>query len=398
MLEVAFCYRVYPPLYEKSYSTNAVNGLILQKKGNRFPHAVIVDSHFENGTASNAGVRINDGFLFARNVELLGYGAGIKKGDSTVAASGMIAEYSSGSFKAFSESRVRSGIVKSMNMTVEDYPLIAWEENFNDWANVNDYGVVGDGVTDDMAAVQLAMNAGKKVVFFPKNNYRISGTVSIPSTVTQVQGAGVWIEAGGVKFDVNALAQGTLLLKDLELASGSIKHSVKRHLFLESTSSAGNVYTSFLTDSGAKVFTNNTHGFARLDGTIKHIKAYVRWVNNEKADYFQLNAGINSSLWVFGFKTEKTFSVIKARDGAKMEVLGGLLNRYSTDVEPDPVGILNDNSDLSVIAATNGPDRNWNPMIKDIQGSVTKSWLMSEFPFRGWGTNIVIPLYISYGL
>ncbi|SDJ01414.1 Pectate lyase superfamily protein [Pedobacter sp. ok626] len=381
----------------KVYSTNSVTGLTLQKKGTRFPHAVIVDSKFENGTSLNTGIRIIDGFLFARNVELLGYGTGIKKLDTTVAVTGTTAEYSSGSFKAFSESRVRTGPVKSMNLGVLDYPLITWEGNFNDWANVDDYGAVGDGVTDDMAAIQLAMNSGKKVVYFPKNKYKISGTVSIPAAVKQVQGAGVWIETGGVKFDVNALSADTLLLRDIELASGSVKHTAKRQLFLESTSSAGNVYTSFLTDSGTKVFANNIHGFARLDGTIKYVKAYVRFVNNEKPDHFQINAGISSTLWIFGFKTEKTFSVMKVRDGAKMEVLGGLLNRYGTDVDPDPVGILNDNSDISVIAATNGPDRYWNPMIKDIQGSVTKTWLMNEFPSRGFGTNIVIPLYVSYG-
>ncbi|MDR6783265.1 hypothetical protein ABIE26_000247 [Pedobacter africanus] len=380
----------------KVKSTNAQTGMILQKKGNRFPHAVLVDSKFEHGSAPNTGIRINDGFLFVRNVELTGYGTGIKKGDSTVADSGGIAEYSSGSYIAFSESRVRSGAVKSMNLPVADYPLLTWEANFSNWANVNDYGAIGDGLTDDMAAIQLAMNSGKKVVYFPNNKYKISGTVNLPATVKELQGAGVWIDGGGVKFDVNQMSADTLLLRDIELVTGSIKHSVKRNLFLESTSSAGNAYSSFLPDSGACVFANNSHGFARLEGTIKNVKAYVRFLNNEKADHFQINAGLNSTLWVLGFKTEKTFTVMKARDGAKMEILGGLLNRYSTDVEPDPVGILNDNSSVSVIAATNGPDRHWNPMIKDIQGSTTKSWLMTQFPFRGWGTNIVIPLYVSY--
>ncbi|NQX39134.1 Pectate lyase superfamily protein [Pedobacter steynii] len=381
----------------KIYCSDAGSGLILQKKGLCLPHAVIVDSKFENGTALNTGIRINDGFLFARNVELSGYGTGIKMAEAVVAAAGIIEEYSSGSFKAFSASRVRSGNVKSMNLAVEDYPLIPWEGNFSEWANVDDYGAIGDGLTDDMAAIQLALNAGKKVVFLPKNKYRISGTLSIPAAVKQVLGAGARIETGGVKFEVNAVSAETLLLRDIELTSGSVKHSGNRQLFLESTSSAGNVYTSFLTSPGTKVFANNIHGFARLDGTIKYVDAYVRFVNNEKADHFQLNAGTNSKLWIFGFKTEKTFSVMKARDAAKMEVLGGVLNRYSKDVEPDPVGILNDNSDISVIAATSGPDRNWNPMILDIQGSVTKSWLMNEFSFRGWGTNIVIPLYVSYG-
>ena len=41
------------------------------------------------------------------------------------------------------------------------------------WANVDDYGAVGDGTTDDSAAIEAAFNASKKVAFSPKV-YRIN--------------------------------------------------------------------------------------------------------------------------------------------------------------------------------------------------------------------------------
>ncbi|HEY8999167.1 MAG TPA: glycosyl hydrolase family 28-related protein [Candidatus Saccharimonadales bacterium] len=57
-----------------------------------------------------------------------------------------------------------------------------------DWHNVKTYGAVGDGITDDLAAVQSAVNAassaGGGVVFFPKATYLLSAALAPKSSVT----------------------------------------------------------------------------------------------------------------------------------------------------------------------------------------------------------------------
>lgn len=66
--------------------------------------------------------------------------------------------------------------------------------------NVLDYGAVGDGVTDDTAAVQAAINAVPynsqsggtvrgAIVYFPPGRYKITGTLVMPTTNTSVGGS-----------------------------------------------------------------------------------------------------------------------------------------------------------------------------------------------------------------
>ena len=56
--------------------------------------------------------------------------------------------------------------------------------------NVRDYGVVGNGVSDDTAAISNCVAAGG-TVWFPPGNYLVSGDIQVPSGTT-IQGAGMW--------------------------------------------------------------------------------------------------------------------------------------------------------------------------------------------------------------
>ncbi len=50
-------------------------------------------------------------------------------------------------------------------------------------ANVQTYGAKGDGVTDDTAAIQAALNANagtRQLIYFPNGTYLISSTLALP--------------------------------------------------------------------------------------------------------------------------------------------------------------------------------------------------------------------------
>jgi hypothetical protein len=71
-------------------------------------------------------------------------------------------------------------------------------EKLADTVSVKDFGAVGDGVTDDTAAIQAAVDsidgATSRVLYFPAGNYRLTNTVETKSTLT---GGAVFFGEGG---------------------------------------------------------------------------------------------------------------------------------------------------------------------------------------------------------
>ena len=64
------------------------------------------------------------------------------------------------------------------------------EDKNSDTVSVKDFGAKGDGVTDDAAAIQAAINSDADTVNFPDGIYLVSNEITIPKT-KQLKGAGV---------------------------------------------------------------------------------------------------------------------------------------------------------------------------------------------------------------
>lgn len=50
--------------------------------------------------------------------------------------------------------------------------------------NVKDYGAKGDGVTDDTAAIQAALDSGSRCVYIPQGTFKLSADIQLPSNIT----------------------------------------------------------------------------------------------------------------------------------------------------------------------------------------------------------------------
>jgi hypothetical protein len=57
------------------------------------------------------------------------------------------------------------------------------QSRLRDFVSVKDFGAVGDGVTDDTAAIQAALDSGAKLILLPRGDYKITSTLTIPTSV-----------------------------------------------------------------------------------------------------------------------------------------------------------------------------------------------------------------------
>ncbi len=74
----------------------------------------------------------------------------------------------------------------TINNNITGFEIALANSNF---VTPEEYGAVGDGVTDDKAAIQLAVNSGK-LVRLNKKRYYISGSINLPEGTT-IQGTGL---------------------------------------------------------------------------------------------------------------------------------------------------------------------------------------------------------------
>jgi len=362
-----------------------------------YTHAVVLDSQFTGGSSGNAAIEIVDeghgvGHLFARNVSVSGYGHGIRK-HNVVAQSGGITEYVSDPIKKHSSDMPDT----SMNLPIEEVPFVPWEQDLSKWTTAG----VGDGRTDDSAAIQEAMNDPTKSVFyFPKRSYRIRGSVQIPAHIKVVDFMFSRI-SGSTPFRVNEDSDDPILFRDL-CKSGS-----RSRVFIEQDCRR-TVYTELVpgrfgnpgNHPGAKAFLCSTN-LARIDRDygISNVDVFWRWGNDEYRDHL-FHIGDNCRVVVLGYKTEGGGIGFNLASSSKVEILGGVHTNHGRPLwytKAYPYFQTND-AEVSVITRFIQSDKTYELHLQDDRKGASKTFASSEFPEIGTGdaNERVIPLYIGH--
>jgi hypothetical protein len=223
--------------------------------------------------------------------------------------------------------------------------------------NVLDYGAVGDGATDDTAAIQAAMDAASdgNALFFPKGRYVVSSTLnctrehfrlfgeSSPSQNAENQQEGSVLE-----FSQTA-TQGIIFDDDQSVTTNSTRRIVIENMgFVGSTTSAILQFNDAPQINIQNVFVDNqTSGAGR---GINFIRCFLITTNN---------------LFVFKSANERATDSIGIRLTLDNPQLAGLYNFNSTTVRGWGTGLKVEGS-YSV-----GGDQRWQGF--NWQGSQTKS-------------------------
>lgn len=62
------------------------------------------------------------------------------------------------------------------------------ESKLREFVSVKDFGAIGDGVTDDTAAIQAAIDSGKPCIYIPEGSYKITAALTLSEAIT-IEGA-----------------------------------------------------------------------------------------------------------------------------------------------------------------------------------------------------------------
>lgn len=326
-------------------------------------HVVLVDSELIGGNPLDAAVFCPLGSCFVRNVQTDGYKHSVQRAFIELIEEKYVSEYvSEDVYVAFPTEKM------SEPVAVEDAPEIPWSNEAEAWACVEDFGAVGDGVTDDSDAIQRALNSGKKYIYFQPKKYLMDKNVNVPETVVRInfmycdfvagedlkelRDKGVFVITGD---------EGAIMLEDVfawEKFYGYfrfIEHAGKRTVVMSDlhTQTAAMYFNSV---SGGKVYIENCA--CTLGGepylevpaySFKGQKVWARHINPERSHTEILNDG--STVWIMGFKTEGYGTAFKTINGGHTEVLGGTISIGHNKELP---AIINHDSIVSIVASTNG--------------------------------------------
>jgi hypothetical protein len=208
-------------------------------------------------------------------------------------------------------------------ITPEPSPTVAWAA-LSDWANVRSHGAVGNGTTDDTAAIQAAIDSGKSHVYFPAGyNYRVDGTLTVRGAVSRLVGCDALFTAGAnAKIVVGPGTPATVVIERMDRLP-RIEHTA-RDLVVSHSIVAG--LPGIASTASGQLFLND---IATSQVVFDHpeLQVYARQLNLEHKGVIQVQ-NHDALLWVLGFKAERAAERFRSSGYAVTEILGSF--HYNT--------------------------------------------------------------------
>lgn len=343
----------------------------------------LIDSTLEGTGAAKdfAAISINGGAALVRNLKTSGFKSAMVDSLTKSDLPGPdIAEHCS-----LKPVTLLSGATSTLNLPIKETPESPW----------------GDPATwiapksSDSAGIQAAIDSGAETILLPRGSYNVSATIVVRNNVKRIIGTKAVIDVKPPLLNENKpvfqIADGTPNSVTIEglhtsYANGPfvfIEQASKRTLVLKALCiNFGAAQTpSHLTYRnsvpGADVFIEDVVS-ARWEFTGQHV--WARQFNPEPTgDRLTVNGG---TFWALGYKTERIGQIAIAKNGAKVEILGGLSQTSGSAQNPM---FLNSNSDMSVFfSEVNHSEDPFVKFVVENKGTQTKEFGDANKGFKGW--------------
>ncbi len=358
----------------------------------------------KQGANGGTAVRNYAGYIYLRDFTTANYKEAMVNGYETVyLGDGTYAEYNTvdRTYQLFP-----TGGKTNVGLPIEKQPRYLWNGDRSIVAEVDDFGAVGDGVTDATAAIQAAMNSGREYVVFGEGRYLCSGEITIPATVRAINF--MYCDFAITKDFAEEKEKGLFVIEEgssepLFMDDGFvfekfygylrfIRHSAKRDLIVSDLHvQTGAVY--FNTVGGSKILMDNVASTMGVFGgqgygsvpcfRFSHgQKVWIRQFNPERsADNVIVEDGCD--FWIFGFKTEgpsgKAYNI---RGGSRAEIFDGHATIATDDGTPC---IENENSSVFAYMVTEGcgPNHQFTVAVNEFQNGCHRQLHAHQMPPYG---------------
>ncbi len=337
---------------------------------------VLINSQLRGGAADATAIDSDTASLYLRNVSINGYGTSVLETTTprdqpsrslARLTDRQIDEHFTGPLSHRFEPQAKGSLKLPIKQT-PDQPL----PPVSQWTNVTDFArLVKDG--DWTAAIQAAVDAGQPLVYFPPDlRYAITRDVVLRGKVRIFLGASPKTSIATPDSDRPEAAPAFVLDPALPtftfhmLATRHIRHPAATRLILEHCNT-GHVSAS---PGCGDLFIENAGGKFRFG---KHQRVWGRQLNPETKGIPEIvNDG--ATLWILGLKTEYLSTQIVNRNGARTELLGGLMYPvHAVNDETLPM-FINENSDISLVHAVSVYKKNYKIYMHDTRDGPTGTY------------------------
>ena len=352
------------------FSTNA-GPAILNASANDM--AAVLDSVFAGGDMDTAAI-MNRGGLYARNLEIDGYGFAIneewkeRNEDETFQSRKIpgpkVAEHVSQDRMVTTFDSPRT----ALKPPIEDTPTIDRGDPKEDWVNVLKFASKRRG-KDWAPAIQAAIDSGSRTVYFPQGAYEVADTVILRGDVTCLL---------GMKSSIRRMTG----VRDDRPAMRFEQPDAERIVAIERLQVEGFVHASpatLVVRHGETAPYRNEAGCGKL--FLEDVVA-PRWNFDHPQQVWarQWNVEMHgdgpcivnrgATIWSLGFKTEYESSKLLAADGARTEILGAFIHPIG-DIPSDRPIFENRDSSMSLVYGTSVHRANHKVHVRDVRGRKT---------------------------
>jgi hypothetical protein len=373
---------------------------------NKWESMTLVEADLAGGSAENTAIINESAKFFVRDIKQSGYGHLLKDAGGKTHDGAALDEWYEGKASALFPCEM-----KTLRLPIKETPEVPWETDLAKWVKV-DWSKAGEDIGEALqGAVDKAAREGKTTIYFPRRartyEYpKFTRPIRVHGSVNRILGMSNIIDIADPTGRLQSGEQAVFTFEDLTGPAVV----VERFFLLGGWKGPANV-SMFENKSGkAVVIRNLGHS-----GTTKKPSASGEWFiedvapsrtstlfigpgetcwarqfnpESPEANMVEVNGG---QLWILGLKTEGRARHIIARNGAKVELLGGVSYQSWGNQPLDPPMFTVINSDASFTFGFYHYNLPFTTIVEETVGSETRTLPRKDL------TNYHLPLHAARG-